>query len=47
MLRGRAVVLFRPMMARDFGIQSALEGTAALSYSMWRGYLQLLDLLDP
>ncbi len=38
-LRGRAVVLFRPMMARDFGIQSALEG-AALSYSMWQGYLQ-------
>ena len=38
-LRGRAVVLFRPMMARDFGIQSALDG-AALSYSMWQGYLQ-------
>ena len=38
-LRGRAVVLFRPMMARDFGIQSVLDG-AVLSYSMWQGYLQ-------
>ena len=38
-LRGKAVALFRPMMARDFGIQSVLEG-AALSYSMWQGYLQ-------
>ena len=37
--RGKAVVLFRPMMVRDFGIQSALEG-AALSYSMWQGYLR-------
>ena len=38
-LRGKAVVLFRPMMARDLGTQSALEG-AALNYSMWQGYLQ-------
>ena len=38
-LRGKAVVLFRPMMARDFGIQSALAD-AALTYSMWQGYLQ-------
>ena len=38
-LRSKAVALFRPMMARDFGIQSALEG-AALSYSMWQAYLQ-------
>ena len=37
-LRGKAVALFRPMMARDFGVQSSLEG-AALSYSMWPGYL--------
>ena len=28
-----------PMIARDFGIQSALKD-AALSHSMWRGYLQ-------
>ena len=38
-LRGRAVALFRPMMTRDFGMQSALDD-AALSYSMWQGYLQ-------
>ena len=38
-LRRRAVALFRPMMARDFGIQATLEG-AALTYSMWEGYLQ-------
>ena len=38
-LRGKAVALFRPMMAKDFGVQSVLKG-AALSYSMWEGYLR-------
>ena len=38
-LRDRAVILFRPMMMRDRGVEAVLEG-AALSYSMWEGYLK-------
>ncbi len=38
-LGGRAVMLFRPMMTRDRGVESVLEG-AGLTYSMWEGYLK-------
>ena len=38
-LASRAVMLFRPMMMRDRGVNAALAG-AALTYSMWEGYLK-------
>lgn len=38
-LRKRAVMLFRPMMMRDWGVESALDG-AGFTYSMWGGYLK-------
>ena len=38
-LSGRAVMLFRPMMTRDRGIEAVLSG-AHLTYSMWPGYLK-------
>ena len=38
-LRARAVMLFRPLIVRDHGVAAALEG-AALTYSMWDGYLK-------
>lgn len=50
-LRGRAVMLFRPMMSRDHGVRSVLVGSR-LTYSMWQGYLkdgstqQIRDWLD-
>ena len=34
----RAVMLFRPMAMQDNGVKSVLDG-AALTYSMWEGYL--------
>ena len=46
-----AVMLFRPLMMRDRGVQAITEG-ARLSYSMWSGYLKeesaqkVLDWLD-
>ncbi len=46
-----AVMLFRPMAMSDRGVQAVLEG-AALTYSMWEGYLEedssrrVLDWLD-
>ena len=36
--RDRAVMLFRPLLMRDQGIGTILDG-AALTYSMWQGYL--------
>ena len=38
-LSGRAVMLFRPMAMNDCGVQTVLDG-AALTYSMWEGYLE-------
>ena len=38
-LRGRAVMLFRPLTMRDRGVCAALDG-AAFTYSMWDGYLK-------
>ena len=38
-LKDRAVMLFRPMMRRDRGVKTVLDG-ARLSYSMWQGYLK-------
>ena len=38
-LAGRAVMLFRPMAMSDCGVQAVLDG-AALTYSMWEGYLE-------
>ena len=38
-LADKAVMLFRPMAMRDHGVEAVLEG-AALTYSMWEGYLQ-------
>ena len=38
-LAGRAVMLFRPMAMSDHGVQAVLDG-AALTYSMWEGYLE-------
>lgn len=35
----RAVMLFRPMAMRDYGVQAVLDG-AGFSYSMWEGYLK-------
>ena len=37
-LAGHSVMLFRPMAMSDDGIEAALDG-AALTYSMWEGYL--------
>ena len=37
-LAKRAVMLFRPLAMSDHGVQAVLEG-AALTYSMWEGYL--------
>ena len=37
--RTRAVMLFRPTMMWDRGVQSVLDG-AGLTYSMWDGYLE-------
>ena len=38
-LRGRAVMLFRPMTMRDRAVAGVLDG-ARLTYSMWEGYLK-------
>lgn len=38
-LAGRAVMLFRPMAMSDCDVQAVLDG-AALTYSMWEGYLE-------
>ena len=38
-LKDRAVMMFRPMMTRDRGVKTVLDG-ARLSYSMWQGYLK-------
>ncbi len=38
-LASRAVMLFRPLMMSDKGVQKVLDG-AALTYSMWEGYLK-------
>ena len=38
-MRAKAVMLFRPMVLRDRGVDRVL-GDARLSYSMWRGYLK-------
>ena len=38
-LKGRAVMLFRPMAMSDRGVQSVLDG-AGFTYSMWQGYLK-------
>ena len=38
-LASKAVMLFRPMAMRDHGVGAVLEG-AALTYSMWEGYLK-------
>ena len=38
-LSNRAVMVFRPMMMSDWGVQAITEG-ARLSYSMWSGYLE-------
>ena len=38
-IKDRAVMLFRPPLLRDHGVQAILDG-ARLSYSMWRGYLE-------
>ena len=38
-LRGRAVMLFRPLTMHDHGVQAALE-SAEFTYSMWPGYLK-------
>ena len=38
-LSTQAAMLFRPVMIRDKGINSVLDG-ASLSYSMWEGYLK-------
>lgn len=37
-IRDQAVMLFRPQLMRDRGVESTLEG-AHLTYSMWGGYL--------
>ncbi len=37
-IKNRAVMLFRPLMTRDHGVNAILDG-ARLSYSMWQGYL--------
>ncbi len=38
-LRGRAVMLFRPLTMHDHGVQAALQ-VAGFTYSMWKGYLK-------
>lgn len=38
-LKGRAVMLFRPMTMYDRGVKNVLDG-AKLTYSMWQGYLK-------
>ena len=38
-LKGRAVMLFRPMAMSDRGVQDMLDG-AGFTYSMWQGYLK-------
>lgn len=38
-LSEHAVMLFRPLMKSDHGVQSVLDG-ARLTYSMWQGYLK-------
>ena len=38
-VREHAVMLFRPMVLRDRGVDAVLDG-ARLTYSMWRGYLK-------
>lgn len=38
-LADRAVMLFRPMATSDRGVQAIVDG-AALTYSMWEGYLK-------
>ena len=38
-LADKAVMLFRPMTKDDFGVQAVLDG-AALTHSMWEGYLE-------
>ena len=38
-LKGRAVMLFRPMAMSDRGVRSVLDG-AGFTYSMWQGYLK-------
>ncbi|MCY4532583.1 MAG: MBL fold metallo-hydrolase [Gammaproteobacteria bacterium] len=38
-LSTQAAMLFRPVMIRDKGVNSVLDG-ASLSYSMWEGYLK-------
>lgn len=38
-LKGRAVILFRPMAMADRGVRSMLDG-AGFTYSMWQGYLK-------
>ena len=38
-LSSKAVMVFRPLVIRDKGIAAELDG-AALSYSMWEGYLK-------
>ena len=38
-LRQHAVMLFRPMMMRDRGVRTVLDG-ARLTYSLWEGYLK-------
>ena len=38
-LKGRAVMLFRPMTMYDRDVKSVLDG-AKLTYSMWQGYLK-------
>lgn len=38
-LKGRAVMLFRPMAMSDRGVQDVLDG-AGFTYSMWQGYLK-------
>ena len=37
-IRDQAVMLFRPQLTRDRGVENTLEG-AHLTYSMWGGYL--------
>lgn len=38
-LASSAVMLFRPTMMKDHGVQAVLKG-ASLTYSMWKGYLK-------
>ena len=38
-LRRKAVMLFRPLLTKDWGVAKVLDG-AQLTYSMWEGYLK-------